>query len=174
VLRDVKARQIFFRHSYPISKSIIFESVYPAGLTFNLKEKRELFKYNQPIKVYMFREYKCIGEIYAFTIANMKEDLETDPLPGFDKFLKGHKLVKETTVYVFSFTVLPKYQGEGYGKILYAYFMGYLKGCNIKAITGHAHDRSLKIVKDFGAKIIEEQPDWYGTGESYYLYLQRI
>jgi hypothetical protein len=77
---------------------------------------------------------------------------------------------------VYSTTILPKFQGKGYANILKAYFYGFMSTQNYDYILGHARisSGSLKLNEKFGAKQIQEFEDWFKTGETFVLYVNKL
>jgi GNAT superfamily N-acetyltransferase len=74
-------------------------------------------------------------------------------------------------IYVYSTTVLPRFQGRGFGRILKAYFLGAMSHAGFEIAIGHAREgRSFRLNKEFGAQFGAVHPNWYDTGEAYHFY----
>lgn len=158
-----------FIKDIPLENSLIFESLYPKNLQWDLEGKQEL-KENGVEFLYLTDELgKLIGEAYYIPLDRMKdwpvdEEQEEDGLEPF---------YGKNCMYAFSTTILTEYQGKGYGKILKSYCLGLWKASGYDYALGHAREgASLKVQLFFGAKIIDKFNDWYHTGETYYLYRQ--
>lgn len=163
---------IKFTDEVSLEDSLVFESVYPENLQWDLEGKQEL-KDDGTKFVYMKDEQTgvLIGEAYFLPLDNMKdwppdeEQTEDGLSPYYGK----------NYMYAFSTTILPEYQGKGYGKILKAYCLGLWKGMGYAGVLGHARaGRSLYLQLSFGAKVVDKFPNWYETNEEYYLYMQKL
>lgn len=162
---------IRFTNNVSLEDSMIFESVYPENLQWDLESKQEL-KEDGVEFMYMTDEFgKLIGEAYYIPLDGMKEwpADEEQKEDGLEQFYG------KNCMYAFSTTVLPEIQDRGYGKILKAYCLGIWKAEGYEYALGHARDgASLNLQLSFGATVIDKFPDWYHTGETYYLYKQFI
>jgi len=164
--------KIKFTSNVSLEDSVIFESVYPENLQWDLESKQEL-KDDGAKFIYMVdgESGALIGEAYYLPLDTMKdwaadeEQLEDGLTDWYGK----------NCIYAFSTTILPDYQNKGYGKILKAYCLGLWKEKGYEFALGHARDGvSLKLQEFFGAKVIEKFENWYGEGEQYNLYLQSL
>lgn len=153
------SRTITFKHSLPVTETMVFEKLFPPELRNDLRSKRTLFL-SMRFTVFMFVGGKLAGEIYGMEPSNLPECIE-----GCDRYF-GKK-----TIYIYSTGILKQYQGMGLGRVLKAYFHGLAFGAGYDLIIGHSTtDVILAHNKCFGARIIEEFKDWYGTGRTAYLY----
>lgn len=163
---------IKFTHDVSLENSLIFESVYPENLQWDLEGKQEL-KDDGTEFIYMVdaNTGELIGEAYYLPLDVMKDWPADDEQPedGLNDWYG------KNCMYAFSTTILPEYQSKGYGKLLKSHCLGLFQAKGYDYVLGHARDGgSLKLQQYFGAKVIDKFLDWYKTGESYYLYLQKL
>src|SRR5690242_10371458 len=113
-----------FTSNIDLGKSLVFESIYPENLQWDLKSKQEL-KDDGTEFIYMVdsETNELIGEAYFLPLDNMK-DWEPDE-EQLEDGLNGW--YGKNCVYAFSTTILTEYQHKGYGKILKAYCLGQFK-----------------------------------------------
>lgn len=163
---------IKFTNEVSLEDSLVFEKVYPENLQFDLASKQGL-KDEGTTFLYMVEgpTGKLIGEAYFLPLDSMAEwDAdEEQPEDGLGPYYN------KNVMYAFSTTILPEYQGKGYGKILKAHCLGLWKGMGYETVMGHARiGGSLNLQRSFGAKVVHLFLDWYKTGEDYYLYIQGL
>jgi hypothetical protein len=133
-----------------------FEKEYHKNLRFTLSEKRNLLSH--AITVWMFDNGKLVGETYGI------------PLDGEEEIPEGCPKDPHS-IYCYSTTILRKYKGRGYGKILKAAFIGRVLR-DFRKIYGHARPGgSQALNKFFGARLGRTYKNWYGTGEDYRIYV---
>lgn len=164
--------KIKFTDDVSLEDSVVFERVYPENLQWDIEEKQEL-KDDGVEFLYMIdaETGDLIGEAYFIPLDTM-EDWPPDEEQKEDGL---EPYYGKNAMYAFSTTILPQYQGKGYGRILKSYCLGLWKGRGFDLAVGHARDgASLGLQESFGAKSIARFDDWYGTGETYNLYLQKI
>lgn len=163
---------IKFTNDVSLEDSLVFEQVYPENLQWDLEGKQEL-KDEGTEFLYMVDEDsgELMGEAYFLPLDNMKdwppdEEQSEDGLgPYYGK----------NAMYASSTTILPKYQGKGYGRLLKAYCLGLWKGRGFELALGHARDgASLSLQEFFGGKTVERFSNWFQTNECYNLYLQKL
>jgi hypothetical protein len=99
---------ITFSFEYPISRTMAFEKEYHPNLRFSLRQKRQLLK--DAIKIWMFDHGRIVGESYGVPLNRISEIPEGCPRDP-------------ESIYCYSTTILSRYQGRGYGKILKAAFI---------------------------------------------------
>jgi len=164
--------EIKFTNEVSLEDSLVFEKVYPENLQWDLNGKQEL-KDDGTEFLYMVDgdSGELIGEAYFLPLDTMKdwppdeEQLEDGLEPYY-----GHN-----AMYAFSTTILPEYQGKGYGRLLKAYCLGLWKARGYDLAVGHArYGASLALQQSFGAEVVETFDNWFLTGETYYLYSQKI
>ena len=161
-----------FTNKVTLEESLIFETAYPENLQWDVEGKQEL-KDDGCEFIYLIDEKtdKLIGEAYFIPLDNMKEWP-----PDEEQIEDGlNDWYGKNCMYAFSTTILPEYQGKGYGKIIKAYFLGICEAKGYDYVLGHAREGiSTKLQLSFGAQVIDKFPDWYKTGETYNLYLQKV
>jgi len=151
--------KITFKYDLPLTETMQFEDIYPEELQMDLVEKQELRDGKGSIFVWMFVDNVCVGEAYGV------------PLSSLDEVVEGLSDADPRAMYCYSNTVLPEYQGKGWGKMLKSHWLGLVKGKGFSTIYGHARPNgSQQLNDDFGVQWLEDFPDWYGTGETYKLY----
>lgn len=159
-----------FKHDVPLEDTMIFESIYPENLQMDLEEKQELMDDGAEFIILLDEDTgEFIGETYFVPLDTFEgeEPYELQPDEGLEPYF-GKNLI-----YCYSTTILPKYQKQGYGKILKAYLYGYVKAKGFAGSIAHAKEgASIKLNTFFGAKIIGEFGNWYGTGITHFLYLK--
>jgi len=152
--------KIAFVHDWPLRETLIFEEQYSDDLKIDLAYKQELKAMGAEFIYILDADLNTlIGETYFIEIEKLDEDLSDIS-----------RWTNKNAVYVYSTTILPKYQNKGFGKILKSYFLGYAKA-NYAYVLGHAKENaSIKLNKYFGAEIIREERNWHGSGETFYFY----
>ena len=151
--------KITFKYDLPLNETMQFEAIYPDELQMDLVEKQELRDAKGSIFVWMFVDDVCVGEAYGV------------PLSSLDEAVEGLADADPRAMYCYSNTIMPDYQGKGWGKILKAHWLGFVKGAGFSLICGHARPNgSQQLNDDFGVQWLGDFPDWYGTGETYRLY----
>lgn len=159
-----------FSLNIPLIDTMVFENVYPVELRGSVEEKVEL-KNNGAEFIVLLDEVtgNFIGETYFIPLDNLQEE-EPDELQltdGLDSYY-GKKLA-----YCYSTTILPKYQNLGYGKILKSFLYGYLQAKGFAGAIAHAKEgAAIKLNVFFGAEIIDSFDDWYGSGNTHFLYIK--
>ncbi len=147
---------ITFRFKYPISRTMVFEKEYHKNLRFTLGEKRQLLRH--AVTIWMFGSGKLMGETYGL------------PLDGKEEIPEGCPKDRHS-IYCYSTTILGKYKGKGYGKILKAAFIGRVSR-DFTRIYGHARPGASQALNKFlGARLGRTYKNWYDTGEDYRLYV---
>ena len=141
-----------------------FEAVYHPNLRLSLAEKIAELEEAECVWLYDATTQELIGETYGLPVKD-----------AFDKDDEGFADVRpywnRKAIYVFSTTILPKFQNRGLGKILKAFFLGVASQAGFPLVLGHARNGwSVGLNETFGAQIGKAHPDWYGTGETYYFY----
>jgi GNAT superfamily N-acetyltransferase len=138
-----------FYKNIPIEETLIFEDIYEKNLRLSLERKKEIL--TKGFAAWMMVDGILAGEIYGIRPSDLHEKIED---------VDGNE---RDTIYLYSTTILPQFQGKGLGKILQAYWQGSLPP-SIKVIIGHATtDIRMKIHLFFGAKLLKEHRNWYGT-----------
>lgn len=163
---------IKFTNDVSLEDSLVFEKVYPENLQWDLESKQEL-KDEGTEFLYMVDgdTGALIGEAYFLPLDTMK-DWSPDEEQAEDGLGPYYG---QNAMYAFSTTILPEYQSKGYGRLLKAHCLGLWKGRGFELAVGHARDgASLSLQEFFGAEAVERFDRWYGTNETYSLYLQKL
>jgi GNAT superfamily N-acetyltransferase len=152
--------KISFKHYVPINCTMIFETkCFEPELRISFDEKQDIIS-NNCKSTWLFINDKTAGEIYTEDniILTTKDKNFVD--------IYDSKYYNLLTAYVHSCAILPKFQGKGYGRLLYAYHLGYLKANNFSLLIGHSTSPEMdKLNKFFNAKFIPSgvHKNWYGT-----------
>jgi hypothetical protein len=147
---------IAFHKNVPIDVTMVFEDMYEKNLRLSLDRKKEIL--NCGFVAWMKVDGLLAGEIYGIRPSDLHEKIED---------VDGNE---PDTIYLYSTTILPQFQGKGLAKILQAYWQGSLPP-SIKVIIGHATtDIRMKVHYFFGAKLLKEHLNWYGTKRTAYFY----
>lgn len=159
-----------FSTYYPFPLTMVFEELYDEKLRFTVKDKLE-FEESGGTFIYLIDSdtNKLIGETYYLPVDLIK-DVDDDLIKkGLEPYLD------KNAVYVYSNSILPEYQGKGYGTLLKSYLLGHLKSQNYNFTLGHARrSGSIQLNEKFGAKVVRSYDNWYGTGETVDLYIQTL
>ena len=155
-----------------LEESLIFETIYDEELRMSIDEKQELID-NGAEFIFLIdsKTKELIGETY-FVPLDSFEGLEPDEEQG-DEGLEPY--FGKNLAYCYSNTILPKYQGKGYGLLIKMHLLHYLEINRYSGVMGHAKEGasvSLNTHKNIKSKIVGEFNNWYGTGKTHYLYLK--
>ncbi len=143
-------------------RTMVFEPVYPENLQMTLAAKRSLLRAPGVVKVWMYVDGALAGEAYGVPMESYADDM-----PGAELVVDDLSI----SLYCFSNTVLPAFQGRGLGDTLKAHWLGMAREQGFRVIYGHARPgASQGLNAKYGAKFLGDFPDWYGTGETYKLY----
>lgn len=159
-----------FTQDVSLPDSMVFEEIYPEELQVDVEYKQEL-KDKGCEFIYMIDEEtgEMIGETYFIPLDNLKDE-EPDELQledGLDPYY-GKNLI-----YCYSTTILPKFQNQGFGKILKSHLYGYISAKGYAGSIAHAKQGpSIQLNTFFGAKIIGSFENWFQTGITHLLYLK--
>lgn len=159
-----------FRDRWPLRATMRFERVYHPALRMSLADKRATFAEPGALAVWMYDAGRraLIGETYGVPAAAVVGDDQegaADVAP----------FVRRPALYVLSMTILPGFQGQGYGTILKAYLLGRAVQAGYEIAIGHAREgASAALNVKFGARLGTRHPDWYGTGEAYRFYVMGL
>lgn len=160
---------IQFTEHVQVHPTMKFEMVYHENLRLDIEEKWEMLQ-ACPVKVWMFLNGSLVGESYYEILDAVAEG--EDAVPGVKQFMEAVRN-PDKWLYASSTTIIPQWQKHGYGRILKAYCMALAKARGYEGIIGHA-GKSKALNAEFGAEFLQEYPDWYGTGESYWFYKTRL
>jgi GNAT superfamily N-acetyltransferase len=134
----------------PVAETMCFEDVYENSLRLDRDEKTEII--SNGVATWMLVDGMLAGEIYGVTPAHLDED--TPDVPKNDP----------RSIYCYSTTLLPQFQGRGLSKILVAYWNGLARGAGFEKVIGHATSPGIVAVRAFfGARFGATHCNWYGT-----------
>lgn len=154
---------IRFRYDVPLAETMDFELVYPEPLQFDLAEKQEMSAVPGTIFVWLFVNGHIAGESYGIPLATYDWEFE-----GLDTLSDSDR---KKAIYCHSNTILPPFQGKGFGTILKAHWLGLVASAGFDFVYGHARPGASQALNaNFGAEFIGNFPDWHGTDEEYRLY----
>lgn len=168
---------ITFKINPPVKSLMPFEATFDPELRQTLSEKRGLLKLCTRVGA-MYLNGDPFGEWYGFDMRYMDEiddyldckQYPHDPDHNYPQFGKL-KIDPDFDFYCHSNSILPGLQGKGYGSIMKAWMLAYLKGTGFTRVLGHAHENgSIQLNEKFGAKKIHCFENWYDTGHRYWLY----
>jgi GNAT superfamily N-acetyltransferase len=162
--------RLAFTDRWPLRATMIFERTYHRNLRMSFEDKRKLLSTRNSIVVWMYEpeSRRLIGETYGVPIDAALGDVDeaTSDLQRF---------AKTRTLYVYSTTILPRYQGMGFGKILKAYLLGRAFQAGYRVLIGHARQGpSVALNVHFGAELRGRHANWYKTGEAYWFYVLKL
>jgi len=165
----VRKLALGFARDWDLEQTMVFESVYHENLRLNLETKRELLARCGCVWLYDAGTQELIGETYGFSV---RENLAFLEGPEADDV---YPFREQPAVYVLSTTILPAFQGRGFGKVLKAFFLGTVSQAGFPLVLGHAREgRSVYLNRAFGATVHRAHPDWGGSGETYHFYTLRL
>jgi GNAT superfamily N-acetyltransferase len=148
---------VTFRTRMPIRETMCFEDAYEESLQLDEEEKRRII--DDGVAVWMFVDSVLAGECYGLTPAKLNEDVPDVP--------RNEPL----SIYCYSSTVLPQFQGRGLSKLLVAYWNGLVRGKGFTKVVGHATDSRIATVRSsFGVRFGAVRPNWFGTARTAHYY----
>lgn len=104
------------------------------------------------------------GEIVGYIIGVPLEYFSNDP-----SFQCDSNLGKKNTLYTYAFTVMKKYKGNGYAKILKRVYLSWAKKKNFKYVSGHVREGiSQRFSGD--VQVLQRFDNWHGTGKVFEYY----
>lgn len=126
-----------------------FENAYPESLRLSGVDKVRLLL-KSGVHFWLRADGKCAGEVLGL-LATEDEWKIPDITP--------------TDFYIGKFTILPEFQRQGLGKLLFARLLGRLYMCSCKRVCWHsASDGMDKLSDFFNSRIGPIHQDWFGTG----------
>lgn len=146
-----------FRHDLTAKRTRIFEKQYEKALRNEDEEKDYIL--SKRLAVWLYVDGKLAGEAYGIIVKEDDEDIEDT-------------VGRPNDIYCYSTTILPAFRGKGLGKILKAYWLGYVWAKYPgRIIIGHATSPAMvKINKQFGARFLGSHEKWYGTDRVAHFY----
>jgi len=164
--------QLAFTDRWPLRETLVFEDRYHPNLAMDLRDKRELLGEPGAVPVWMYEPgppRRPIGETYGVPVPVVLAEEDDEVKEDLRPFAKARAL------YVYSTTVLPEYEGRGFGQIIKAYLRGRARGAGYRWVVGHAKEgASVALNLRFGAKLGRRHPNWSDTGEPYRFYSLKL
>lgn len=147
---------IRFMSSVPIDETMVFEEPYEGGLRLARDEKAALLE--KAVAVWMYVDGVLAGECYGVSPKDLGEEIEDVTAVDLD------------SIYCYSTTILPPFQGHGLGKLLKANWLGRVAK-RFTLVTGHSTAASMKAVNEFfGATHTVKHENWYESGRVAWFY----
>ena len=136
-----------------------FEQVYPEQFRVPLEVKKQLHSTGTTFIYILNKETRePIGETYY---------LHADYLEQMADGINITDWIGKKAAYIYKNTIFPKFQGQGYGKLLTEYRIKRMREQGFKYSIGHARQNgSVKQAKLFGADVVAEIPNWCGETAS--------
>ena len=162
--------KITISHDVPAEKTLVFEQVYEEDLRSELKDKREML--DKGNTTWLFVDDELAGEAQSIGVKELCE-IEDDKMEDID----DRRYLTERTSYLYSFTILPKFQKQGYGRILFSAHLSHLIKKNYGLFTCHCTSPEMvSLCKSFGAYFMQDgiHRNWYGTKRTAYFCELRI
>ena len=151
---------------------MVFEHRYHPELALPLDQKRYWLRKRGAIAVWMYEpgpSRRLIGESYGVPVRAVLADDDSAGTADLRPFSRRRAL------YVYSTTILKRYEGGGYGKILKAYMLGRAFEAGYRWVVGHAKEgASVALNVRFGAEVGRRHRNWYGTGDAYRFYVLKL
>jgi GNAT superfamily N-acetyltransferase len=152
--------KVTFTQSVPIAETMMFDDVYEESLQLDVAEKVDLLGRNA-LAVWMRVDGVLAGECYGA------------PPSMFDEPIEDVTDYDPRSLYCYSTTILPRFQGLGLSKILVAYWNGVALGRGFHKVCGHATSPAMVAVRTFfGARFGAVHERWYETNRTARFYEQ--
>lgn len=136
---------ISFTSTLPNDINILteFELQHPYQLRWGLEVKEENYQNERAKYIWMLRDNDIIGEVILGWVSNIVVEVD-------------------------SFTILPKYRGYGFGKLILEESIKWSKEHGFKFMRAAARQgASIRSFLSLGAEITEVKYNWGDTGENY-------
>jgi GNAT superfamily N-acetyltransferase len=164
--------RLAFTDRWPLRETLVFERRYHPNLAMSLSEKREVLRERGALVVWMYelgRRSRLIGETYGVPVQSVLVEEDDEGKHDLEPF------ARERALYVYSTTVLPAYEGRGFGTIVKAYLLGRAVEAGYRWVVGHAKEgRSVALNQRFGAELRRRHPNWSETGDPYWFYTLKL
>lgn len=160
-----------FVFNVPLATTMQFEELYRESLRLDLPKKQK-FREAGAEFIYLTsnKTGELISETYCIEVDRIVDLFNEEEIPPGVREWRG-----KNAVYCYSNTTLQKHQSKGFGKILKAYYLGYVTGKGFCFSIGHGRrNGSIQLNQSFGAEIIRAYANWSGTGEIYDFYFQDL
>ncbi len=150
-----------FLRDVPMHETLVFDDQYEEVLQLTLEAKLDLLRHT--LAIWLRYDGELAGEIYGLSPKRMWDEC--------DEAIEDTDASDGDSFYVFSTTILPKFQGRGLATILKAYYQGLVTAGGYKAIIGHATSPAMvRVNEKFGATFGPSHENWYGTERCAYFY----
>jgi len=137
----------------------VFEEEYEPTLRLGTYDKRVVLDTCEENTAYLYVNGKMAGETYG---ASPKQIWL-----GLDEHIIDTDKDDQLSCYCYSTTILPDYQGQGYGKLLKAFWLGVVSTNRFQRAIGHATSDAMRnTLKHFGAKFGREHDNWEGSSRT--------
>jgi hypothetical protein len=150
---------ITFSNYVPIQDTMVFEKMFEKELRLTFENKKNIVM--DSVCAWMFVGGKLAGEIYSISAKKMLV-MEPENMEDLDDL----RYLTDKTAYLYSISVLDKFQGHSYGELMYAYHLGQLY-THYNKLVGHATDcgATAHIAQKFGACMMQDcvHKNWYDT-----------
>lgn len=131
---------------------------YKETIKFEREHPKQL-QWDSTYKLYMLEQNKKCQGIW---LRNKEDGLIGEVILSWDS---------DNVIRAESFTVLPKYRGQGWGHKLISLTIEWAINSNFKVFIGEARDgASWNIFKNFGAEEVLRYKNWSETNEEYISY----
>jgi GNAT superfamily N-acetyltransferase len=160
-----------FTDRWNLRATMIFEREHHPNLRMSLAEKRDLLRTKRALCVWMYdvRRRALVGETYAVPASAATGEEEDEGTRDVEPF------AGQRALYVYSTTILRRYQGRGYGRILKAYLLGRAVEAGYATVIGHARQgASVALSESFGGVVRRRRSNWQGSGETFSFYVLRL
>jgi GNAT superfamily N-acetyltransferase len=153
--------KVDFTQSVPVSETMCFDDVYEESLQLDVDEKTDLLA--RSVVVWMHVDGALAGECYGA------------PPGTFDEKIEDVTDYGSRSLYCYSTTILPRFQGLGLSKVLVAYWNGLAAGKGYRKVVGHATSPAMVAVRAFfGAQFGAVHVRWYETNRTAHFYEQML
>lgn len=150
-----------FSHDVPLQETMVFDEQYEEVLQLTLEAKIDLLQHT--LVIWLHCDGALAGEIYGLSPKRMWDACAEE--------IEDTEISDDASLYVFSTTILPEFQGRGFATLLKAYFQGMVTARGYAAIVGHATSPAMvRVNEKFGATFGPKHENWYGTERSAYFY----
>jgi GNAT superfamily N-acetyltransferase len=159
---------ITFKRVVPIPDTMTFERVYEDGLQTDEEEKTRFAACPSWIASWLFVNGTLAGETYGLSLKDLREvepGIEAADDPSDGAFRRDIAALPDSTLYRYSTTILPAFQGQGLGRILVAHWMGQALAKGYAQVVGHATAPAMEAIhRTFGARFDERVTmGWFET-----------
>lgn len=167
-----------FRHECPsLEETMQFDRLFVGELQMNEEDRAELNARADGCSTWLYVDGRLAGEQVLVPVRSFdKGQWDEWNLQEINEIIKRDRHRLLCSLYVYSTTLLPSYQGKGLGKILSAYVLGYARGSRILgSICGHATTPGMCTIRhELGAVFGPTHEDWFGSGRKAQWYEHKI